>query len=115
MSQSRIRQRVADYLALHGSLDDPTGRATAKLREALEYEGSDAGFTQLIAAMDSAGKLTRTVKGKRTYRIAAVAAPFPSSDESVGVGYSSDTPEMDYDEVAGGLARSGRTDPSGRE
>ena len=101
-SQSRVRRLVIDYLALHGPLEDPTGRATAKLREALGHEGSEQGFTQLIAAMDHSGDLTRTVKGKRTYRIAAVAAPSPSTAEHIGED-SSDRPEMDYDEIAAAL------------
>ena len=72
MSHSHIRQQVVQYLAQHGPLEDPSGKATAKLREALGYEGSEASFTQLISNMDRAGQLTREVKGKRTYRILGV-------------------------------------------
>jgi len=101
MPQSHIRQQVAQYLSQRGSLEDPTGRATSKLRDVLGYEGSEASFTQLIANMDRAGQLTREVKGKRTYRIAAVAdAPAVRADHSRS---ASDDAEMDYDKVASAL------------
>jgi uncharacterized coiled-coil protein SlyX len=102
MSRSHVRQQIVDYLVAHGPVDDPSGRATAKLREAFEYEGSEQGFTQLIAAMDRSGELTRTVKGKRTYRIEAVAPPSRSIEESVGVEDSLDT-ALDYDDLAAAL------------
>ena len=72
MSRGQIRQQVAQYLIQHGPFEDSTGRATTKLKEVLGYEGTNAGFTQLIANMDRAGQLTREVRGKRTYRITAV-------------------------------------------
>ena len=55
MSQSHIRKQVVQHLTQHGPIEDPTGRATAKLREALDFNGSEASFTQLIANMDRAG------------------------------------------------------------
>jgi hypothetical protein len=101
MSQSHIRERVAQYLSQRGPLEDPTGRATSKLRGVLGYEGSEASFTQLIANMDRAGQLTREVRGKRTYRIATVAdAPAMGTDHSRS---ASDDAEMDYDMVASAL------------
>ena len=125
MPQSHIRTQVVDYLVRHGSLADPQGKATAKLREALGYEGSVPGFTQLISTMDRAGELTREVKGKRTYRIAAVAdAPrlrassVAKSDAAVASSAAArsgaaksgaakagatETMEMDYDQVASAL------------
>ena len=130
MPQSHIRTQVVDYLVRHGSLADPQGKATAKLREALGYEGSVPGFTQLISTMDRAGELTREVKGKRTYRIAAVAdaprlrassgaksdAAAASSAAAKSAGAKSaaaksnfaqsdaaETMEMDYDQVASAL------------
>jgi hypothetical protein len=107
MSHSRIRQQVALYLAQHGPLDDPTGRATAKLRESLGYEGSEASFTQLIANMDRAGQLTREVKGKRTYRIVPVehGSQVGLDRDPVAVAGNADTDgaAMDYDEVASAL------------
>ena len=56
MSQSHTRKQVLHHLTQYGPIDDPTGRATAKLREALDFQGSEASFTQLIANMDRAGK-----------------------------------------------------------
>ncbi len=105
MSHSRIRQQVTRYLAQHGPLEDRTGRATAKLREALSYEGSEASFTQLIANMDRAGQLTRQVKGKRTYRIEAIEHGSHEEADQAAVADSVDPDGavMDYDEVASAL------------
>jgi chromosome segregation ATPase len=101
MSQSPIRQQVAQYLWERGPLEDPTGRATSKLRDVLGYEGSEASFTQLIANMDRAGQLTREVRGKRTYRIAAVAdTPAMATDNSRD---ATDEADVDYDRVASAL------------
>jgi chromosome segregation ATPase len=104
MSRGQIRQQVEQYLIEHGPFEDSTGRATAKLKEVLGYEGTNAGFTQLIANMDRAGQLTREVRGKRTYRITAVAdgaeAARSSVDRPVDV---ADNAEMDYDKVASAL------------
>jgi chromosome segregation ATPase len=101
MSQSHVREQVAQYLRQHGPLEDTTGRATSKLRDVLGYEGSEASFTQLIANMDRAGQLTREVRGKRTYRIATAAdAPAIGIDNSRN--HSNDA-EMDYDRVASAL------------
>jgi chromosome segregation ATPase len=104
MSRGQIRQQVEQYLIQHGPFEDSTGRATAKLKEVLGYEGTNAGFTQLIANMDRAGQLTREVRGKRTYRITAVAdgadAARSSVDRPLDV---ADNAEMDYDKVASAL------------
>ncbi len=104
MSRGQIRQQVEQYLIQHGPFEDSTGRATAKLKEVLGYEGTNAGFTQLIANMDRAGQLTREVRGKRTYRITAVAdgadAALSSVDRPLDV---ADNAEMDYDKVASAL------------
>jgi chromosome segregation ATPase len=101
MSQSHVREQVAQYLQQHGPLEDTTGRATSKLRDVLGYEGSEASFTQLIANMDRAGQLTREVRGKRTYRIATAAdAPAIGIDNSRS---DSNDAEMDYDRVASAL------------
>jgi hypothetical protein len=102
MSQSHTRTQIVDYLVRHGSLEDPQGRATSRLREALGFVGSAASFTQLISTMDRAGELTREVKGKRTYRIAAIAAP-ALSDNDLEESDGPDTAEMDYDQVASAL------------
>jgi chromosome segregation ATPase len=101
MSQSQTRQQVAEYLTQHGPLEDTKGRATAKLMEALGYDGPVANFAQLISNMDRSGQLTREVRGKRTYRIAAAASDLASSvDERAD---QVETAEMDYDKVASAL------------
>jgi hypothetical protein len=64
------RQRIRSYLRDHGVVVDDSGAATARLREAVAYEGTPLAFIQLIAAMERAGEITREIKGKRTYRIA---------------------------------------------
>jgi len=101
MSHSQTRQQVAEYLTQHGPLEDAKGRATAKLMEALGYDGPAANFAQLISNMDRSGQLTREVRGKRTYRIAAA-----TSDLVVRLDDRPDeieTAEMDYDKVASAL------------
>jgi len=101
MSHSQTRQQVAEYLTQHGPLEDAKGRATAKLMEALGYEGPAANFAQLVSNMDRSGQLTREVRGKRTYRIAAA-----TSDLVVRLDDRPDeieTAEMDYDKVASAL------------
>jgi hypothetical protein len=106
-----IRQQVTQYLAEQGAVEDPAGGATGALRKALGYEGSAAGFTQLIAAMDRAGELTRSVKGKRTFRIGPESrARRPSGPEVTREENPESTSEedpdssdLDYDELAGAL------------
>lgn len=68
------RTRICQLLVSSGPVVDPSGYATAKLKESVDYEGSSVAFIQLIAAMDRAGELTRDIRGKRTYAIAATAA-----------------------------------------
>jgi len=102
MSQRPVRQQIVDYLVQHGPIDDPSGRATSKLREACGYEGSEQGFTQMIAAMDRSGDLTREVKGKRTHRIAAAGSPSQPSQERSDL-RESDDQAMDYDDLAAAL------------
>lgn len=102
MSQSHTRQQVVQHLAQHGPIDDPKGRATAKLRHALDYQGSEASFTQLIANMDRAGQLTREVKGKRTYRIVPVDSSRSDVDDDLVTTQQTNV-EMDYDLLASAL------------
>ena len=64
-----VRNRIVRYLAEHGAVEDSSGKATSVLKKAIDYEGTDAGFTQVVAAMAKAGLLARQIKGKRTYRI----------------------------------------------
>ena len=106
MSRSHVRQQLVDYLVAHGPIDDPSGRATSKLRERFGYEGSEQGFTQLIATMDRSGELTRVVKGKRTYRIASDAETSQSnqsSGEHVGTENAMEPSVLDYDDLAASL------------
>ena len=103
MSHSHIRQQVVQYFAQYGPLEDPSGKATAKLREALGYEGSEASFTQLISNMDRAGQLTREVKGKRTYRIVGVEQTSQVDHDSEADSGDPEDAAMDYDAVAAAL------------
>ncbi len=86
MSQSQTRQQIAEHLTWQGPLEDTNGRATAKLMEAVGYEGSLANFAQLISNMDRSGQLTRDVRGKRTYRIAAAANDLSSTADRAAQG-----------------------------
>jgi hypothetical protein len=63
------RQRVLRFLTHNGPVHDPSGRASSKLRAAIRYESSPAGFAQLLAAMEAAGEIGREVRGRRTYRV----------------------------------------------
>jgi uncharacterized protein YicC (UPF0701 family) len=102
MSQSHTRQQVVQHLTQHGPIEDPAGRATAKLRQALDYQGSEASFTQLIANMDRAGQLSREVKGKRTYRIVPVDSS-PSDVHNKPARMQQTNVDMDYDTLASAL------------
>lgn len=101
MPRGQNRQQVSQYLAKYGPFEDSSGRATAKLKEALGYAGTDAGFTQLIANMDRAGELTREIRGRRTYRISAVSGAPPSGVDDALNGANG--AEMDYERVASAL------------
>lgn len=102
MSQSQTRKQVLQHLTQHGPIEDSTGRATAKLRQALGYQGSQENFTQLIANMDRAGQLTREVKGKRTYRIVPVDSS-PSNVDNKPAKMRQTDVDMDYDTLASAL------------
>ncbi len=96
-----VRNRIVEHLAQHGAVVDSSGKATSVLKKAIAYEGTDAGFTQVVAAMAKAGLLTRQIRGKRTYRISnsannGVRAAVTGSDTG-GEG------PMDYDELAAAL------------
>ena len=96
-----VRNRVLAYLAEHGAIEDVSGKATSVLKQAIAYEGTDAGFTQVVAAMAKAGLLDRHIKGKRTYRISSNAGangsrPAPAPGDG-------DKGAMDYDELAAAL------------
>lgn len=94
MSRRAVRQEILACLALHGPFEDRSRSATRLLREAIQYEGSEASFSQLIATMGQAGEVNRVIGGKRTYRIAAAdqiakarqADPTSSDGPRAGVG-----------------------------
>jgi hypothetical protein len=96
-----VRNRIIQHLAEHGSVEDPSGKATSVLKKAIGYEGTDAGFTQVVAAMAKAGLLTRQIRGKRTYRISntgnGAVRGTVSSMGATGEGL------LDYDELAAAL------------
>lgn len=66
-----IRDRVLTYLA-DGEVSDPKGMAAAALANGVGYPGSSAAFAQLLSGMERSGLIERQIRGKRTYRIAAV-------------------------------------------
>src|SRR5579863_8007874 len=95
-----VRNRIVEHLATHGAVEDASGKATSVLKKAIAYEGTDAGFTQVVAAMAKAGLLQRQIKGKRTYRISNSANKGRST--VAGNGADGEGP-MDYDELAAAL------------
>jgi hypothetical protein len=66
-----IRDRILSCLA-GGEVSDPKGMAAAVLAEGVGYPGSSAAFAQLLSGMERSGLIERQIRGKRTYRIAAV-------------------------------------------
>ena len=103
------RTRIREYLAANGPIDDSTGRATAELKEAIDYQGSAVAFIQLIAAMDRDGEIVRDIRGKRTYGIASASAPAGAKRTSV-LPAASGAPlgvpaDLDYDKLARALLR----------
>lgn len=57
------------HLAAVGEMRDPTGMASTRLAEAVDYPGSSVAFAQLLSGMERDGLIVREVRGKRTYRI----------------------------------------------
>lgn len=120
-----VRQRVIDYLVGRGPVEDRSGRATSRLKEAVGYQGGDAGFIRIVSLMAESGEILRDVRGKRTYRIAvseeaAARASSPRSssppvpvDQSpaiVTLGRTLSDGSLDYDQLAAALlARVART------
>ena len=101
MSSTRdttARSRIRVYLRRYGPVEDPAGRATARLMEAVDYRGTATAFIQLITAMSKDLELRRLVRGKRTYRISLVEAPVerPLAPHPRRGGART----VDYDEVA---------------
>jgi regulator of replication initiation timing len=54
-----------------GAVSDKSGRATSILLEKSGYTGSLTGLSSLLNAMESSGLITREVRGKRCFVIAA--------------------------------------------
>lgn len=117
-----VRQRVIDYLVDHGPVSDNSGRATSQLKEAVGYNGGDAGFIRIVGLMAESGEIEREVRGKRTYRISAseqgradsAGRPRPMSVATAApagaVAEVGADGELDYDELAAALlARVART------
>lgn len=101
-----VRNRIVGYLAEQGAVEDSSGKATSVLKKAIAYEGTDAGFTQVVAAMAKAGLLTRQIKGKRTYRISHAGNSINGNGAVRGGVSGTNTPGeglLDYDELAAAL------------
>jgi hypothetical protein len=96
-----VRNRIIGYLTDHGAVEDSSGKATSVLKKAIDYEGTDAGFTQVVAAMAKAGLLSRQIKGKRTYRISHNANGATANVAAGAV--AGETGPLDYDELAAAL------------
>lgn len=101
-----VRKRILDYLQDQGAVRDSSGRATARLKSAVGYEGSDTAFTQLVSAMAKSGSLVREVRGKRTYQVSLSGNGQPQRRTVEGrterTEAGPDDP-MDYDELAAAL------------
>ena len=96
-----VRNRIVAYLAEHGAVEDSGGKATSVLKKAIAYEGTDAGFTQVVAAMAKAGLLARQIKGKRTYRISnSGKGGVPATISTMT---SASEGPLDYEELAAAL------------
>lgn len=87
------RDRVMSHLTAEGEVTDQAGMASAVLAQAVGYPGSSVAFAQLLAAMERSGLIEREIRGKRTYRIAAVPG-------RTGVVVARDGRDFDYDELA---------------
>lgn len=118
-----VRQRVIDYLAGRGPVEDRSGRATSRLKDAVGYQGGDAGFIRIVSLMAESGDIVRDVRGKRTYRIAvseeaatraasslasAPPAATPTSEvdrplAALNLGRVVGDGPLDYDQLAGAL------------
>lgn len=95
------RGRIRHHLATRGPIEDATGRATRVLRLAVAYQGSPAAFMQLLAAMDRDSEIERSIRGKRTFRIAgadrAAVAHDPTGAQPLP---AAATPQFDYERMA---------------
>jgi hypothetical protein len=102
------RDRVIAYLASAGEIADPTGMASTRLAEAVDYPGSSVAFAQLLSGMERDGLIVREVRGKRTYRITlpqgastqATAGPTNPAAQAEPGPIRPPASEFDYDELA---------------
>ncbi len=74
------RDRIMTHLALAGEVTDKAGLASTVLAAQVGYPGSSIAFAQLLSGMQRSGLIEREVRGKRTYRIAAVAGASAQAD-----------------------------------
>jgi len=96
------RSRIREFLVQHGPLEDPSGGATALLKDAVGYRGNDVAFIQLVTAMDKGAEISREIRGKRTYKISATApaaVPVPRGAAPVA-GVPAAPVVIDYQELA---------------
>lgn len=77
------RDRIMSRLALAGEVRDGAGMASTVLAAEVGYPGSSIAFAQLLSGMERSGLIVREVRGKRTYRIAAVAGASTAADTAV--------------------------------
>ena len=85
----------------NGPVEDTSGRATSVLKDAVDYQAGDAGFSQLVSSMEKDGQLQREIRGKRTYRIWTASEATPGTAPPVST--PSTTEDIDYDELAAAL------------
>jgi hypothetical protein len=103
------RSRIREYLTHCGAVVDARGRATALLKDAVEYQGSPVAFIQLVTAMDKDSEIEREIRGKRTYRISsrgdAALAPDSPATPPASAPISAAPVDLNYDELARALLR----------
>jgi hypothetical protein len=98
-----VRRRIVDYLTQRGPVRDASGRATSLLKAAVDYEGSDTAFTQLVSAMAKSGALIREVRGKRTYSLSLNSGHHAGQAPTRQLPDGAQNDLMDYDELAASL------------
>jgi hypothetical protein len=66
------------------------------------YEQSDAGFSQLVSAMEKDGQIVREIKGKRTFAISGTKPRTPQMGAEQSE-YSNSDGGIDYEDLAAAL------------
>jgi hypothetical protein len=87
------------HLALTGEIRDEAGMASTVLAAEVGYPGSSIAFAQLLSGMERSGLIEREVRGKRTYRIAAVPG---ASAQKAAAGRNAARPPSGPGRPAGG-------------